>query len=110
MTGARAPGPDGLRIAVRLTPRSGRDELAGLASLSDGRTVLAARVRAVPEDGRANAALVRLVAEALGVPRSRVALVEGATSRIKLVFVAGEGVALAARFDALPAVRAAVRP
>ena len=110
MTGPRAPGPDGLRIAVRLTPRSARDELAGPTSLSDGRSVLAARVRAVPEDNRANAALVRLIAEALGVPRSRVAIAEGATSRVKLLFVAGDGAVLAKRFDALPSVRAAVRP
>ena len=107
MTGARAPGPDGLRIAVRLTPRSARDAIAGLVSLSDGRVVLAARVRAVPEGGRANAALVRLIADALGVPRSRVALVEGATSRVKLLLVAGDGAILAERFDAL---EAAVRP
>ena len=110
MTGPRAPGPDGLRIAVRLTPRSVRDELAGPTSLSDGRSVLAARVRAVPEDNRANAALVRLIAEALGVPRSRVAIVGGATRRVKQLVVAGDGAALAVRFDALPAVRAAVRP
>lgn len=107
MTGARAPGPDGLRIAVRLTPRSARDGIAGLAALSDGRTVLAARVRAVPEDGRANEALIRLIAEALCVPRSRVALVEGATSRVKLLVVAGDGATLAERFDA---VVAGVRP
>ena len=93
MTGPRAPGPDGLRIAVRLTPRSARDALAGPTSLSDGRSVPTVRVRAVPEDNRANAALA-----------------EGATSRVKLLFVAGAGAVLAKYFDALPSVRAAVRP
>ncbi|NJL07406.1 MAG: hypothetical protein HC900_03440 [Methylacidiphilales bacterium] len=52
----RAVG-DGITLSVRLTPRGGRDALDGLAELSDGRRVLAARVRAVPEAGAANAAL-----------------------------------------------------
>ena len=46
---------DGLLLAVRLTPKGGRDEVNGIETLSDGRAVLKARVRALPEDGAANA-------------------------------------------------------
>jgi uncharacterized protein YggU (UPF0235/DUF167 family) len=46
-----------LRIAVRLTPRAAVDRVDGRAALADGTEVLAARVRAAPEAGAANAAL-----------------------------------------------------
>ncbi|WP_246683836.1 DUF167 family protein [Labrys sp. KNU-23] len=86
--------PDGLLVAMRLTPRGGRDALGSVETLSDGRAVLTAKVRAVPADGEANQALVKLVAKALGVSASRVSIRQGATSRIKMVLVEGEGTAL----------------
>ena len=76
---------DGLLLHVRLTPRAGRDALDGVETLSDGRPVLKARVRVAPEDGKANDALMRLLADALGAPRSRLSLTAGATSRLKTV-------------------------
>ncbi|KAA5603300.1 DUF167 family protein [Blastochloris sulfoviridis] len=86
----------GLTVTVRLTPRGGRDALDGLAQLSDGRRVVAARVRAVPEAGAANAALLTLIADALGVARRDVELVAGATGRLKTLHVTGDPAALAA--------------
>jgi uncharacterized protein (TIGR00251 family) len=70
---------------VRLTPRGGRDAITGLRD--DG--VVVARVSAPPVDGQANEALCRLLAKALGVPRSAVAVVRGQTARDKVVRVAG---------------------
>lgn len=72
------------RISVRLTPRGGRDAIDGW----DG-DVLRVRVSAAPVDGKANDALVRLLAKALGVAPSRVTLVAGAQARMKVVEVAG---------------------
>jgi uncharacterized protein len=72
------------RIDVRLTPRGGRDRIEGW----DG-AVLRVRVAAPPADGRANEAMIRLVAKALGVPPSRVTLVAGAQSRTKVIQVDG---------------------
>ena len=72
------------RIDVRLTPRGGRDRIDGW----DG-DVLRVRVAAPPAEGRANEAMMRLVAKALGVPPSRVTLVAGAQSRTKVVEVDG---------------------
>jgi uncharacterized protein YggU (UPF0235/DUF167 family) len=82
---------------VRLTPGASRDEVSGLARASDGSAHLAARVRAVPEKGAANAALERLVAAWLGVPRSAVSVDAGARSRLKTVTVTGDSDRLAAR-------------
>ncbi|MDQ0471079.1 uncharacterized protein YggU (UPF0235/DUF167 family) [Labrys wisconsinensis] len=80
---------------VRLTPRGGRDAVDGVETLADGRRVLAARVRAAPTGGEANAALVALVAKALKLPKSRVAVASGATSRVKSLAIEGEGAVLA---------------
>jgi uncharacterized protein (TIGR00251 family) len=91
--------PGGLVVAVRLTPRGGRDAIDGVETLSDGRRVLKARVSAAPEDGKANDALVRLVARACGVPARDVTLESGATSRLKMLKVAGDADALAARLS-----------
>jgi uncharacterized protein YggU (UPF0235/DUF167 family) len=73
-----------VRFAVRLTPRGGADRIDGVEG-----GVLRARVAAAPADGAANAALVRLLAAELGLARSAVRIVSGATSRTKVVAVAG---------------------
>ena len=90
MTGRpwRASG-EALVISVRLTPKAAADRIDGIVTLADGRTALQARVRAVPEKGKANAALEALFAKALGVPKSAVSVIAGGTSRLKSVRVAG---------------------
>ena len=92
---------DGLALVVRLTPKGGRDAIDGVETMSDGKAVLKARVRAVPEDGKANAALVELIAKALRVPRSAVTVVAGQTSRVKTLEIAGDGAELAAALAAV---------
>jgi uncharacterized protein YggU (UPF0235/DUF167 family) len=85
------------RFAVRLTPRGGADRIE---SVVDG--VLRARVAAAPVDGAANAALTGLLADALGVPPSRVRLVAGASGRRKLIEVDGlEAAAIRSRWPSL---------
>jgi uncharacterized protein YggU (UPF0235/DUF167 family) len=92
--------PEGLRVSVRLTPKGGRDAVEGLAALSDGSEVMKARVRAAPEDGAANAALAALLAKTLGVGKSAVTLRSGHSARVKVLDIAGDGAALAARLKA----------
>ena len=75
-------------LRVHLTPRSARDEVLGLED-----DVLRARVAAPPVEGRANEALLRLLSEALGVPKSSLCIVRGQRSREKLVAVEGLDVA-----------------
>ncbi|MGE5260016.1 MAG: DUF167 family protein [Actinomycetota bacterium] len=75
-------------LPVRLTPKSGRDEIAGIDTFG-GDTVLKARVRAAPEAGRANDALERLIAHWLKVPPSSVSVTQGGKSRLKQVLIEG---------------------
>ena len=56
---------DGVTLAVRLTPKGGRDAIDGIEQLADGRSVLKVRVRAAASEGEANAALIKLIAKAL---------------------------------------------
>jgi uncharacterized protein (TIGR00251 family) len=92
---------DGLRLMVRLTPRSGRDSLGGLREIEPGQPLLLARVAAAPVEGQANASLVKLLARTLGVPKSAVTIAAGETSRIKAVDIAGDPARLAAALEAL---------
>jgi uncharacterized protein (TIGR00251 family) len=87
---------NGVRLTVRVAPKASRSRVVGLA---DG--ALKVAVAAPPEDGKANAALVETLAEALGVARRDVALAAGAASRRKLVDVAGDPARLLARVEAL---------
>jgi uncharacterized protein len=92
---------DGIVVACRLTPKGGRDAIDGVATLSDGMCVLLARVRAAPEDGKANEALCKLIAARLGVAASKARLIAGAKSRLKQVAVTGEPAALLARLEGM---------
>ena len=94
-----APTPGGVALAVRLTPKGGRDGIDGIELLADGRSVLKVRVRAAPSEGEANAALVRLVAKAVGVPPRDVALAAGATARIKRLTISGDSPTLIAALE-----------
>lgn len=96
-----AASAEGLTVTVRLTPKGGRDAIEGIAQLADGNCVLKARVAATPSEGEANGALVRLLARTLGVAPREVALVAGATSRIKRLLVRGNAAAAAAVLERL---------
>jgi uncharacterized protein len=93
----------GVALSVRLTPKGGRDGIDGIELLADGRSVLKARVRAPPSEGEANAALIRLLAKAVGVPPRDVALSVGATARIKRLTIAGDGPTLIAALEKIAA-------
>ena len=79
----------GVTLKVRLTPKSSRDEIVGVEDFG-GEAMLKARVRAIPEDGRANEALEKLVARWLKVPPSSVKVTQGGKSRAKQVMVEGD--------------------
>jgi len=75
---------DAFMLQVRVTPRAAQDKIAGW----DG-DILRVRVTAPPVEGRANDALLRLLARALDVPTSRLRLVRGHRQRNKVVAVEG---------------------
>ena len=84
----------GISVALRVTPRGGRDDIDGVETLSDGRSVLKVRVRAIADGGEANRAVTELLAKSLRVPKARVRLLSGATSRLKQIAIDGDPMAL----------------
>ena len=84
---------------MRVTPRAGRDQMAGLVELPDGPAVKIA-VTAPPEDGKANAALGKLLGKFFRTAKSNIAVAAGASSRTKQIEIAGDGAALAAMLEA----------
>jgi uncharacterized protein (TIGR00251 family) len=92
---------DGLVVTIRLTPKGGRDSIDGIAQLSDGSSVLKARVAAAPTEGEANNALIRLLAKKLRVAPRDVTLAAGATSRIKRLLIKGDAGAVIAALEEL---------
>jgi len=92
-------GPRGVRVAVRLTPRAGRNAVTGRAEDADGAPLLKVAVTAVPERGAANTALIALLAKSWRLPKTGLAVVSGATDRNKVIEIAGGDAALAARLE-----------
>ncbi len=79
-----------MRIAIRLTPRAGRNAIGAPVADADGGMAFRAQVTTPPEAGKANAALVKLVAKRLGVAKSRISVATGAASRRKVLHVEGD--------------------
>ena len=78
-----------MRLAVRVTPKGGRDAIDGWASDAEGRPHLKVRVSVAPSDGAANAAVIALLAKQLKRPKSAIRIVSGETSRLKLLEIEG---------------------
>jgi hypothetical protein len=79
----------GVSVAVRVTPRGGRDAIDGIEELANGRAVVKVRVRVADEGGEANRAVTELLADVLRIPKSKVRVVSGVTSRIKQIVIDG---------------------
>jgi uncharacterized protein (TIGR00251 family) len=92
--------PAAVVVTVRLTPKASHDSIDGIGALSDGRAVLLARVRAIPDKGEANRAICGLLAKTLRVPKSSVDIVAGATARLKQVRIQGDPQAIGAAIEA----------
>ncbi len=97
---------EGISVALRVTPRGGRDDIDGVETLANGKSVVKVRVRAIAEGGEANRAVTELLAKALGVPKRDVRLLAGATSRLKQVAVDGDPRRLGNTLKALVAAKA----
>ncbi len=81
---------DHVRLAIRLTPNGGRDAIDGIELDGEGGMLLKARVTAVPEKGKANEALIALVAKSLGIAKSSVTIASGDTARKKILRIDGD--------------------
>ena len=75
---------EGLRIAVRVTPRSSKDSIAA------GEDHFLVRLRASPVEGAANEALVRFIARQFDLPKRDITIIAGETARLKRIHLAGD--------------------
>lgn len=90
---------DGVRFVLRVTPKSSRDSVEGWVCGADGDRLLKVRVAAAPQDGKANAALIALLAKTFAVRRDAVSILGGASARIKRVQIDGDAAALSSRLE-----------
>ena len=92
---------DGVRLAVRLTPRASRDGLDGIGLGADGRVFLRIRLTAPPVEGAANQALIDFLTGLLSVRKKDIVIRSGETGRLKILEIAGKPDVLTARLDGL---------
>lgn len=88
-----------MKLVVHLTPKSSHNKIEGWSEDEKGQKILRVKVTAVPEDGKANEALIKLLSKTLHIPQSRISLIRGATSRIKQLEIDGEIGALEKTLD-----------
>lgn len=88
---------DGIDVAVRATPKGGRDSVDGVKTDAAGDVWLAVRVSAPADDGKANKAVAKLLAFHFGVPIRDVVLASGATARLKRFRISGDAATLESR-------------
>lgn len=88
-----------LRLTVRVIPRGGADRVEDVSQSPSGDLFLTVRVKALPEAGQANAAVEKLLAEFLSLPRSHIQLTRGAKSRLKIFSITGDIAKLRVQFS-----------
>lgn len=90
----------GATLRLKVQPKARREAVDGLAADADGSVRLRVATTAAPEDGKANKAVVALLAQTFGLPKSALRVTHGSTSRLKTVAVDGDPAALSATFAA----------
>lgn len=91
--------PSGVRVSVKLAPKAGHNRISGFADDADGNCVLKASVTAAPEGGKANAALIRMLAREWGLPKTSLEVAVGASGRRKTLFIRGDAEMLSRRLN-----------
>ena len=79
--------PKGLFLHIRATPKSGRDEIAGLVANAAGQISLAVKVTRPADKGEANTAVIETLAKTMGIAKSSFKMAAGETSRDKVLQV-----------------------
>jgi uncharacterized protein (TIGR00251 family) len=81
---------NGATVAIRLTPKAKTVGITGIMEQADGGAALKVSVTAAPERGKANAAMIALLAKTWRLPKSAITLAVGATDRRKVVHISGD--------------------
>jgi hypothetical protein len=102
ISGSEAGSPlsaasDGVRVALRVAPKSSANRILGCADEADGGRVLKVAVTAAPEDGKANNAVIALLAKEWKLPKRDLTIATGAAARREVIHVAGDPSALLRR-------------
>ena len=84
-----------IRLLVKVTPKASAERIQGWAEDENGQPVLKIAVTAVPEDGKANKAVIALLAKRLKLPKSAIEIASGATDRRKTLLIDGDTALLA---------------
>ncbi len=79
-----------LRLFLRVSPGSAKNELTGIWTGADGEQRLSIKVTAVPDKGKANAAIVKLLGKQFRLPKTAFSITSGETSRLKTISVSGD--------------------
>ncbi len=82
--------PQGLEVFLRVTPRAASNRIAGLQEDSAGGCRLKVHVTTVPEDGKANKAVIKLLAKSWKLAKTQMTVTAGATDRNKTILVTGD--------------------
>ena len=90
---------NGVRLALRLTPRASRNGVDGVAEDAEGRPVLRLRLVAPPVEGAANKALIAFLAKTLSLRKADITIRSGETSRVKILHLAGDSAAILHKLD-----------
>ena len=88
-----------VKLFVRLTPKASRNAIGGMQEDADGQKRLKATVTTVPENGKANEALVKLLAKTAKWPKSAITIVSGQTDRNKVLIIAGDATQIMAQIN-----------
>jgi uncharacterized protein (TIGR00251 family) len=100
LAGAFQASAGGIRLRLKVAPKAKRNEIGGWLDEPDGSQMLKIAVTAAPEDGKANAAVIALLAKEWGVAKSAISVVAGATDRRKIVEIRGQSAELMQRLQA----------
>ena len=82
-------GKGGVILSVNLMPKASSDEIKAVEQTEDG-AVLKARVRAIPDKGKSNKALIKLLSDWSGIAKSAISIGSGSRSRLKSVHISGD--------------------
>ncbi|WP_416899974.1 MAG: DUF167 domain-containing protein [Minwuia sp.] len=85
---------DFVRLDLKVAPGARQDAIEGWIADADGRRRLKVKVTAAPEKGKANKAVIKLIAKRLGVASGAVEVVQGETARLKTLQISGDPAAL----------------
>jgi len=99
MAGLFKPVAAGYSLALRVTPNASRARLDGVATDADGTPFLKVAVTVPPEDGKANEAVIKLLAKDLRLPKSALTIASGAHNRRKVLLIAGDQRELEAKIE-----------